>query len=421
MEQDRSLHAVCKLNTALRLISGKDQLISEHAFPAFKPSRFARGLQMVNSALTLPRVFASGHTIISGRTLAYMSGELEFSCDHVARRVIRLLSVKQPFFVVSGDPVASLTSQIGCDPDLLPKLRFSSQCIVIVKAKYQGTPAVFRVGRCEEACAEVSRQINGIKLAGSIAPLHDSVPKLLAHSTTPAGLEVSVESLLPGANVEFSWRRMDTILELWLASDKPSRSPARPFLEQELTQVRDSFPAYQSSLSGFKDSLLQWHSSLAIPGGVAHGDFWLGNVLFSGDSVSGIIDWEWAHADGLRLVDALHLLLMSYSVFRNISIAEMLRSFWSDAVDDPEMKIRLNGFCRTFGMHEHDLKFGALMLWFDYLRERIRRGRMPGTEWTEDMIPRTIPTIRRWLDELRGGTSEATAGSGTERLAVSRL
>src|SRR5947209_8088274 len=105
MEQDRSLHAVCKLNTALRLISGKDLRCSERAFPAFNPSPLARALQMVNSALTLPRFFAPVHTIVSGRTLAYMSGELEYSRDHVARRAFRLLSMKQPFFVVSGDPV----------------------------------------------------------------------------------------------------------------------------------------------------------------------------------------------------------------------------------------------------------------------------------------------------------------------------
>ena len=97
--------------------------------------------------------------------------------------------------------------------------------------------------------------------------------------------------------------------------------------------------------------------------------------------MSGIIDWEWSHENGFRIVDALQLVFMSYSVFRNTGIA-------------------------------------ALILWFDYLRERITRGRMPTVEWTEDMIRRTIPTISRWLKESRGGTSEAAVGQGTERLAV---
>lgn len=409
MEQDRSLHAVCKLNTALRLIAGKDVRVPQRAFPAYKPSRFARGLQMLNSALNLAYSITPGHAIVSGRSLAYMTGELEYSRDGIARRAIHCISERQPFFIVSSDPAVSLSSQSGCDPDLAPKLRFSSQCVVIVQANYQGVPAVFRVGRCEEARGEVLRHIDGIRLAGSILGLQDVVPQLLGHSATAAGLEVSVETLLPGATVQFSWKRIDAILEFWLSSDQPSRSAARPFLEQELAEVCDSFPAYESALASFKDSLLEWHSTLMMPGAVTHGDFWLGNILFLDNSVSGIVDWEWAHRDGLRLLDALQLLFMSYSVFRNIGIAETLRSFWSDTIGDDELKVRLAGLCHAFGLHNSDLKFAALILWFDYLRERLIRGRMPSVEWTEDMIPSTIPTIRRWLQQIRGITSEAAA------------
>lgn len=421
MEQDRSRHAVCKLNTALRLLAGKNVRVPARAFPAFKPSRLARTLQMVNSALNLPTLIAPGRTIISGPSLAYMSGELEYFRDSVARRAIRFLSMKQPFFLVSGDPAASLCSQIGCDADLVPKLRFSSQCVVIVTAKHRGVPAVFRVGGCEEARAEVSRQMNGIKLAASLPNLENLVPQQLAHSSSAARLEVSVESLLPGSNLQFSWKRIDMVSELWLASGQAAGRSARPSLEQELTQVCDSFTAQQSSLTSLKDSLLGWHSTLRMPGAIAHGDLWLGNVLFSGDSVSGIIDWEWAHRDGLRVVDALHLLFMSHSVFRNTGIAETLRSLWSDAVEDGELNVRLAGLCDTLRLDKNDLKFAALLLWFDYLRQRILRGRMPSREWSENMILRTVPVIRRWLGQYRRVTSEATAGPRTERLTLPRL
>jgi hypothetical protein len=329
--------------------------------------------------------------------------------------------MNQPFFVVSCDPAASLGSQIGCDADLVPKLRFSSQCVVIVTAKYQGVPAVFRVGGCDEACAEVSRQMNGVKLAASLPGLEKVVPQQLAHSSTAARLEASVESLLPGSTLPFNWKRVDMVLELWLTSGQAGGRSARPSLEQELTQVCDSITAQQSLLTSFKDSLLQWHSTLRMPGGLAHGDLWLGNVLFSGDSVSGIVDWEWAHVDGLRMVDALHLLFMSHSVFRNTGIAETLQSFWLDAVEDRELDVRLAGLCSTLRLDKNDLKFAALLLWFDYLRQRVLRGRMPSREWSENMILRTVPVISRWLGEYRRGTSEATAGPRTERLILPRL
>ena len=32
-------------------------------------------------------------------------------------------------------------------------------------------------------------------------------------------------------------------------------------------------------------------------GGITHGDFWLGNVLFTDGAVSGVINWEWAERD----------------------------------------------------------------------------------------------------------------------------
>ena len=409
MEEDRSLHAVCKLNTALGLMAGKQVRVPQRAFPAYRPSRLARGLQMFHSALNLPRSFARGRAIVSGQSLAYMSGELEYSRDHVARRAMHHLFKKQPFFIVSGDPAVSLSSQIGCDGDLDPKLRFSSQCVVIIKANYRGIPAVFRVGGCEEARAEIARQTNGIRVAAFCSELQNLVPQIFAHSSDASGLEISVERLLPGSNVQFSWKRVDAVLELWFAGQKTSGSRARPFLEQEVARVCDSWPVHGSALSMFKDSLLEWHSSLAMPGSIAHGDLWLGNVLFSGDAVSGIIDWEWAHENGFRVVDALQLLLMSYSVYRNTSIAQTLRNFWADTIDDPDLVARLNEVRNNFRVHRNDLKFAALILWFDYLRERLTRGRMPSAEWTADMIPHTIPVITRWLQEKKRIQSEAAA------------
>lgn len=418
MEQDRSQHTVCKLKAALRLLAGKNMRIPARAFSTFNPSRLARALQMVNSALRLPTLVAPGRTIISGPSLAYVSGDLEYSRDNVPRRAMRFLSMKQPFFLISGNPVASLASQVGCDADLAPGLRFSSQCVLIVTAKRRGVPAVYRVAACEEARAEVSRHVKGIQLAGSIRGLEHLVPQHLAHSSSPVGLDLSVESLLPGANCQFSWKRIDMVLELWLASHRAGGRSARPSLEQELTQVSDSLGGYENSLTSLKDLLLKWHSTLRMPGAIAHGDLWLGNVLFSGDSVSGIIDWEWAHRDGLRVVDALHLLFMSYSEFRKASIAETLRSFWSDAVEDVELNARLTRLCTTLRLDLDDLKFVALLLWFDYLHQRILRGRMPSREWSDDMILRTVPVIRRWLGKYRRRRSEAAAGPRIERLAL---
>jgi hypothetical protein len=53
-------------------------------------------------------------------------------------------------------------------------------------------------------------------------------------------------------------------------------------------------------------------------------------------------------------------------------------------------------------MDRDDLKFVALLLWFDLLWQRTVRGGMPALAWSEKMIRRTLPSITRWLRHYSG-------------------
>ena len=421
IEQDRSKHAVCRLSTALRLLAGVDVRVPSRAFPAFNPTRLHRALQMANSSLNLSHSIASERTIVSGSRLAYLAGELEYFSDHVTSRGIRYLAAKRPFFVVPGARKASLQEEIRCDVAPKPRIHFSSQCVVIVQANYQGIPAVFRVGGCDESRSEVLRQSAGLNIAQAAACFQKLAPRPLLQSRTRCGFELSIETAVPGVNAAFSWKRIDAILELCLTTGA-TNVLARTQLANDVAQVYESFPEHRDSLLAIADPLLEWHSDSCFSGYMVHGDLWLGNVLFSGDHVAGVIDWEWARRDGFGFVDALHLLLMSYSVSRNVTIAETLRAVWSNSLQDLEMNLRLLTVSRHFGFRDHDLKFAALVLWFNYLRERVVRGRMPSPAWSEDMLPRSIPAIQAWLSAYEErGTSEATSGPRTERLSLPGL
>jgi len=293
--------------------------------------------------------------------------------------------------------------------------------MVIIAAKYQGTPAVFRIGGCDESRAEVQRQSAGVKLAQSVACFQKLAPRPLLQIRTSAGFELSIETVVPGVSAAFSWKRIDAALELCLATEA-SNVLARTLLAEDVAQVCDSFPEYRDSLLEVANALMEWHSDSQFSGYMVHGDLWLGNVLFSGDDITGVVDWEWARRDGFGFVDALHLLFMSYSTSRNARIAETLRAFWTNTLQDFEMNLRLLTVSRHFGLHGHDLKFAALVLWFNYLRERVVRGRMPSPGWSDDMLPRSIPVIKAWLSAYKkGGTSETNSGPRTERLSVSGL
>jgi thiamine kinase-like enzyme len=360
---------------------------------------------MGNSLSTLLLADVGGqNTLVSGEGLAYLSGELEYTNDRPLRRAAHLLLHGQPFFMLSEvDAVNSIASLTHCDAVPNPKLRLSTHCVVLVTANYKGVPAVLRIGGCDEARSEVLRQVHGLEVAASDPRLRDLVPHFVAHFSGENNREVLIESKLAGAPAEFSWERVNAITNFWMES-KPSGNPARPNLSAELTQLCESLPSERDSLYTLRDPLLAWHSRTRMRADVAHGDLWLGNALFSGDTVTGIVDWEWAHADGMRLVDILHLLFMSYSAFHDTSIGSVLRQFWGDAIADPGLKDSLTRLSMSMGLDQDDLKFAALLLWFDYLRQRAIRGRMPSQAWSKDMITCTAPIIAKWLTRRTGET-----------------
>jgi aminoglycoside phosphotransferase (APT) family kinase protein len=60
-----------------------------------------------------------------------------------------------------------------------------------------------------------------------------------------------------------------------------------------------------------------------VPSVYAHGNFWLGNVLFDAScDVSGVIDWDCATPAGLPAVDLLYLLVRTHSLVRNTSYGD---------------------------------------------------------------------------------------------------
>jgi Phosphotransferase enzyme family len=403
IEEDRSEHSSCNLQAALRLIAGKDVRVPKLAYPMLS-SRLSRAWQMGNSVSTLLVSVGSNNTLVSGEGLAYVSGELEYFSDHILSRALHCISKRQPFFVLSvNDADASIAALTGCDAVPSPKLRLSTQCVVVVTANYKGVPAILHVGACPEARAEVLRQIEGLEIAALDPALQALAPRFLSRLTSASGVEVLTETKVPGETTEFSWQRVDAVKELWLARGPATSGIARPNLFAELRDVCESLPSHRDSLCLLRDSLLDWHSRSRMPGHVAHGDLWLGNILFTGDAVTGIVDWESAHTDGLRVVDVLHLIFMSHSVSLNISVTHCFRQLWADDIEESPLRERLEELRVHFAFDRDDLKFAALLLWFDYLRQRAVRGRMPSLAWTDDMIARMMPVIAKWLNEHNKG------------------
>jgi hypothetical protein len=399
VEVDRSEHALCALTSALRLIAGKHIRVPKHAYPGSSPSRFARLLQIGNGAYDLLLSVGRQRTLVSGERLEYLAGDIEYFTGHCFRRWWSSLSVKRPFFVVSGaHPGDSIAAITGCDPRPDPRLCLSThRCVVVIMANWNGTPAVLHYAACDQATAELGRQANGLAIASSHPQIRHLVPRLLTHATLANGAAVIVQTRILAEPYEFSWRRIDAATELWLSHKPASENGRRAWIEQRVVQVCEFIPQYRDLFIPAMDSLLEWCETTRIPGDLAHGDFWLGNVLFNGDDVSGMIDWEWAQRDGLRVVDGLQMLLMSCAVAHDVSIAHYLCQFWADEIDDAALQQRIASLGIQSGLDRDDLKFIALLLWFGILWQKTIRGGIPAAAWSEKMISRTMPAIMKWL------------------------
>lgn len=336
--------------------------------------------------------------MVSGENLAYREGELDYFPGHIFRHWWGLPSAKRPFFVLTGaDPAGSIAAITGCDPQPTPRIWIPNHhCSFLIMANWNGTPAVLHYGACPPAIAEIGRQIEGHEICASDPQIAHLVPRVLAHATLSNGAAVLARTRVPGQPPEFSWRHVDVANELWLSRRHTSEVAGKEWLGQRLNQLCGSLPRFRDLFLPPMSALLEWCESTRIPGGIAHGDFWYGNVLYQGDSVSGIIDWEWAQRDGFPQVDALYMLLGSI-ISRKASLGCLLRQLLADEIGDASLSERIAILGGRTGLDKDDLKFIALMLWFNNLWNRAMEGSMLSTSWSEDMVPKTVPTIMKWL------------------------
>ena len=90
-------------------------------------------------------------------------------------------------------------------------------------------------------------------------------------------------------------------------------------------------------------------------------------------------------------------MLLGSIISRKASLGCLLRQLLADEIGDASLSERIAILGGRTGLDKDDLKFIALMLWFNNLWNRAMEGSMLSTSWSEDMVPKTVPTIMKWL------------------------
>jgi phosphoribosylanthranilate isomerase len=388
----------CTLTGALSLIAGKSIRVPKRAYPGSHPSKLSRLLQVGNGVWELILSAGRQRTLVSGEKLAYLGGDIEYFQGNILKSFWHFSSLRQPCFVVSGaDPAESIAAVTGCDAVPAPRLYLSNHCAVVILANRNGVAAVLHYAHCDKAIAELGHQAEGLGIAASDPQIGHLIPRMLTHTNLANGTAVLAHTRIPAEPYEFSWRRVDAAMELWLSRKLTGEDAGRAWVSQRLAQVCEFYPRFQDLFLPALNALLKWNESTRIRGGITHGDFWLGNVLFKGDTVTGIIDWEWAQREGFLQVDVLHMLLMSCAVENDCHIAHYLRQLWADEIEDTALQERISRLCLQFDADKDDLKFVALLLWFSLLWQKAMRCGMPSELWLDNMISQTAPVITKWL------------------------
>jgi hypothetical protein len=357
-------------------------------------------LQLGNGARELLLSAGRRKILVSGDSLAFLDGNLDYFTGDIFKHLWRSSLEMQPSFVVTGhDPAASIAALTGCDVYGAPLLSIkANKCVVMVLADWEGTEAVVKYAACEEAIAELELQATGLTIAASDPQIRHLLPRLLAHTPVANGAVVLVQTRIPSDPYRFSWRLIDAAMELWLSRKPAFEQAGRAWLGQRLAQLCVFFSRFRDLLLPIMDALQEWNESHPTPGGVTHGDFCLWNVLFKGESLSGIVDWDMAQKDGFLQVDYLAMLLGTFAEANNQHVGYYLRQFWADEISDGALLDRIARLSTHCGMDKDNLKFIALLLWFNLLWQKVALGALPNSSWIEQMIPQTVPSIMNWLN-----------------------
>ena len=138
---------------------------------------------------------------------------------------------------------------------------------------------------------------------------------------------------------------------------------------------------------------------------LTHGDYWLGNVLFEGNSVTGIVDWERARRCGTPGLDALHLALMSLAMDQRRDILSYLGQLWTRQWETRFLADYVARLETAYGLTADDTAHLGALLYCDELHKLNSAGR----DISAEKLPHFLavgPAIAAWT-ALFPDTSEA--------------
>lgn len=241
-------------------------------------------------------------------------------------------------------------------------------------------PQVLAAGEAEDMVYRVERMLPGTP-GTSVLARQGTLPRLrAAAATTIAELHQQTASTIPidAARLE-PWidDPTDTLLEL--SESRPSWAGYRPAIERMRAELREKLLGRSLALS--------W----------VHGDYWPANILVTHDAgtVTGIIDWDFAEAEGLPHLDLMHLFLSMRMIEQRQELGAVVRSLLNDADWTSQESDLLKATWATLPGERIGTRELLLLTWLRHVdRTRTKARRFGGPLlWESQNIERVLEVL----------------------------
>jgi aminoglycoside phosphotransferase (APT) family kinase protein len=185
--------------------------------------------------------------------------------------------------------------------------------------------------------------------------------------------------------------RVDTVLdaETWNRQFQPMVDAVGAFVERH-----DPAGVYERISRAVRDPLL----GQSVPLVFAHGNFWIGNLLFDPDrGLTGVIDWDSAVDRGLPLVDLLYFLSRTESLLERTSLGEAITKWIAADLQPLATHPLVGAYCREFSLPMEWLRPLFYYSWIQHVHIHVRYGTtaLEKPAWVEQNLISVLAEIDR--------------------------
>lgn len=312
--------------------------------------------------------------------------------------------------VLRGASLERLRAGVGLDAEAALELHAADADVLVIAGQRAGRAAVVHL--CDDA-QRLARYAESLQTAHAhFGPLGlaSLLPALLDQRIV-AGVAMLVQQRLGGATVQPGTLDAPRLLAHVAAALVPLRAlqnvgtfvaegadaPLRAAVQESLQQ----WPQWRDALDAPLAHLHEWHGWQRLPAVLAHGDYWLANLLFDSDAkLVGIIDWERARAGAVAGYDAVHLVVHSFAHWRGCPEWQVPCMLWDDQCE-PVLERLFELVAVTLQLGMDDLRHIALLVWLAHLRQHATSCAEWSVERRRDWVELPALSARRWLAERR--------------------